>query len=156
MTNHDIARALSISESTCSVRIKSLITRGVIKGFSALIEPADFGRSVHAVILVTLQPTARKLLLQEAARLTEVDGVLEVLFLAGVHDLLVQVSLPDTTALRDFVVRELSSRDTVASTETSVVMEHLRGQTPVPLCDLAVAEGPSAAGHPSSSARRGE
>ena len=40
MTNADLASAVGIAQSTCITRVRSLVARGVISGFSANVEPA--------------------------------------------------------------------------------------------------------------------
>ena len=78
------------------------------------------------MISVRLQPHARKHIHKLADQLTEPDSVLDVYFIAGADDFLIHVATPDTEALRNFVVDNLSSHPAVASTETILIFEHVR------------------------------
>ena len=51
-----------------------------------------------------------------------------VYFLAGADDFLLDVAAADLTALRDFVVDQLSSHPEVAATQTNLIFDRLRGQ----------------------------
>ncbi|MDR1213918.1 MAG: Lrp/AsnC family transcriptional regulator [Propionibacteriaceae bacterium] len=133
LSNHGIAEAVKIAESTSHSRVKALVDAGVIKGFRAVVDPAALGRPIQALILVKVQATSRSKLLTEAQRLASADGVMTVFFLTGAYDLMVQVAVANPATLRDFVVRELSASPHIASTETSVIMEHVPGSTLTPV-----------------------
>ena len=109
MPNNALAAAAGIAPSTCLGRVRSLVERGVIRGFHAEIDPAAIGRGLQAMISVRLQPNARKHIHKLADQLTEPDAVLDVYFIAGADDFLIHVATPDTETLRNFVVDNLSS-----------------------------------------------
>lgn len=99
----------------------------MVRGVHADVDPAALGRPIQAIIQVQLRPSARPRLRAEASWLAHCAGVLEVFFLAGQRDLLVRVAVADAAELRDFVVNELSMHPEIALTETSMVLEHVRG-----------------------------
>jgi DNA-binding Lrp family transcriptional regulator len=152
LSNHALAEATGIAESTCHSRVRGLVESGVIEGFRATVNPAALGRPLQAMVLVKVQSHARSQLLSEAHRLAATDGVLEVLFLTGAYDLMVHVAVANPTALRDFVVRELSASSAVAATETSVVMERLPGHELTPAAPAPTP--PSASAHGGRGGRR--
>jgi DNA-binding Lrp family transcriptional regulator len=139
MPNSLIAEAVSIAESTCHARIRSLVDSGIIRGFHADVEESAIGFPVQALVLVELKSNARPLLLAEAQRLAKCDGVVEVLFLAGSMDLAIRIAIPNTSRLRDFIMSELNAKDTIASTKTSVVLESVRGRGATPTEDIEAA-----------------
>jgi DNA-binding Lrp family transcriptional regulator len=81
-----------------------------------------------AVQLGTESRAATQSFAQATAQAT---GVVNVYFVSGSYDFLVQVAMPNVEALRAFVVDTLSSRPEVASTETHLIFEHVRGHTPL-------------------------
>lgn len=129
MPNNALAAVAGIAPSTCLGRVRSLVERGVIRGFHAEIDPAAMGRGLQAMISVRLQPNARKHIHKLSDQLTEPDAVLDVYFIAGADDFLIHVATPDTETLRKFVVDNLSSHPAVASTETILIFEHVRPRT---------------------------
>jgi DNA-binding Lrp family transcriptional regulator len=70
---------------------------------------------------------SRQSLAPFARSIADRPEVLDVYFLAGADDFLLHVAVRDTAELRAFVVDQLSDRPEVASTETSLVFDHLRG-----------------------------
>lgn len=70
---------------------------------------------------------------QQAQRLAKSPSVLHVFFTSGHSDLIVWVAVPDSQALRDFVVTDLNSHKEIAGTDTSVVLQSWRGDfDPIP------------------------
>ncbi|MDR1710345.1 MAG: Lrp/AsnC family transcriptional regulator [Propionibacteriaceae bacterium] len=127
LPNAAVAKRVNIAESTCYERVQYLIKSGVIKGFHTRVDMSALGRPIRAVALLKVRSGFRDQLLQEAQRLSGVEGVIRVLFLAGTHDLMVEFAVASSNDLRDFVVNELNSSEAVADTATSVVMEALEG-----------------------------
>jgi DNA-binding Lrp family transcriptional regulator len=82
------------------------------------------------MISVQVQPAARARIGELSAKLAALPGVVNVYFLAGTVDFLIQVSAASPDALREFVTQELSATREFASTETSLVFEHIRGPQP--------------------------
>ncbi|MFD4182437.1 Lrp/AsnC family transcriptional regulator [Rhodococcus sp. NPDC058514] len=124
--NNALAAMAGIAPSTCLARVRSLIERGVIRGFHADIDPAALGRDLEAMISVRLRADARPHMARFADRMSAAPEVLDVYFIAGADDYLLHVAMRDTGALRDFVLDHLSARPEVAATETILVFEHIR------------------------------
>ncbi|WP_330231634.1 Lrp/AsnC family transcriptional regulator [Nocardia sp. NBC_00508] len=126
MTNNALAAAAGIAPSTCLGRVRALVQRGVIRGFHADIDPAALGRSLQAMIAVRLRASARRQLAEFGARVSALEEVLNVYFIAGADDYLVHVATANTDELRAFVLNHLSAHPAVASTETILIFEHMR------------------------------
>ncbi|WP_216897900.1 Lrp/AsnC family transcriptional regulator [Nocardia alni] len=126
MTNHALAAAAGIAPSTCLGRVRSLVERGVIRGFHADIDPVALGRSLQAMISVRVQANARPHLAEFGEQLAALDEVLNVYFIAGADDYMIHVATADTEGLRLFVLEHLSAHPAVARTETILIFEHVR------------------------------
>jgi DNA-binding Lrp family transcriptional regulator len=126
MTNNALAAIAGIAPSTCLGRVRSLVERGVIRGFHADINPAALGRNLQAMIAVRVHGTARAHLAEFGEQLSELDEVLNVYFIAGADDYLIHVATANTDELRVFVLNHLSAHPAVASTETILIFEHVR------------------------------
>ncbi|QLQ16897.1 MAG: Lrp/AsnC family transcriptional regulator [Micropruina sp.] len=126
-SNASLAAATGTAESTSHARVRALFDAGIITGVHAEVDPAAIGRPLQALIFVRIHPSARGRLQDQAERLAGLPGVLEVFFLGGHHDFIVHVAVADSAALRDFVTVELSSHKETSGTETSIVLEHRRG-----------------------------
>ena len=125
MTNADLAAAAGIAQSTCITRVRSLISRGVISSFSANINPAAIGLSSQVLISVTLRAGARSHLADFMKEMRSLPEVIQVFFLGGSEDFIVHLAVRDNDHVREFVLENLSSNATVASTRTNMVFEHI-------------------------------
>lgn len=127
IANNVLAAKVGIAPSTCHGRVRALFERGVIRGVHADVDQAKVGRPLQAMISVRLRPESRAGLQAFAHTMAALPEVLNVYFLAGADDFLLQVATPGSEELREFVVHHLSGRRDVAMTETNLIFEHLRG-----------------------------
>lgn len=124
MTNADLAAAVGIAQSTCITRVRSLVSRGVISGFTANVDPAAVGLASQVLISVTLRAGARSHLADFMKEMRNLPEVIQVFFLGGSEDFIVHLAVRDNDHVREFVLENLSSNATVASTRTNMVFEH--------------------------------
>jgi DNA-binding Lrp family transcriptional regulator len=127
MPNSELAELVGIAPSTCHGRVRRLQEVGVIRGFYADIDPSAIGLNLQAMISVSLQFTARSEIGTFIEQIRRKPQVMDVYFLAGADDFILHVAARDTDDLRSFVVENLNADAHVASTQTSLIFEHLRG-----------------------------
>lgn len=127
MTNQALSEALGVAPSTCLARMKALQRSGVIRRFTVDMDPQALGHGIEALISVRMRPGARHLMSAFSESLKTVPEVAQFFFLAGSDDFLVHVVARDTDHIRQFVLEHLSSNQTVAATQTSLVFEHVQG-----------------------------
>jgi DNA-binding Lrp family transcriptional regulator len=132
ISNKDLADLVGVAPSTCHARVRALRESGVIRGFSADVDPLALGRGLQAIIAVRLQAQARARLGKFARDLAQRPEVRDVYLLGGADDILAHVQVADSDALRQFVIEHLSTRQEVAHTQTSLVFEHLHAPASVP------------------------
>ncbi len=131
LPNNALADRVGVAPSTCLMRVRRLQETGAIRGFHADLSPEVVGRPLQAIVVVRLQAHARERIGEFGGWLAGLDGVLNVFFLAGANDFQVHVAAASPDALREFVVGNLSASRDVAMTETNLIFEHLRSQTPL-------------------------
>lgn len=125
VSNADLAAELGVAPSTAHARTRNLIERGVIAGFTAVVDQSLLDRGLQAMIHVTLRPGARQESITAFADdVRRLPQVLQLFFVGGVDDFLVHVAVDGSSALREFVVRHLSGQASVASTRTSIIFEY--------------------------------
>jgi DNA-binding Lrp family transcriptional regulator len=124
ITNADLAEKTGIAQSTCILRVRSLVSRGVITGFHASVNAAAVGLGLQVLISVTLRATARQQLSQFMADMRKLPEVVQVFFLGGSEDFIVHLAVKDSEQVREFVLEHLSANAAVANTRTNMVFEH--------------------------------
>jgi DNA-binding Lrp family transcriptional regulator len=126
ITNKELAARAGIAPSTCLERVRALVARGVIRGYSAEVDLAALGRPIQALISVRIHRHSRELVdgfRRHALSLPATVGVFNV---SGSNDFLVQVAVESTDALRELLIDGIAPRPEVSHTETHLIFDHRR------------------------------
>jgi Lrp/AsnC family leucine-responsive transcriptional regulator len=100
LSGADIGRRVNLSQPAVSARIQRLERTGVITGYTAVIDPAQVGLHIHAV--VRLRTTHARI--TEALELFDkLDEVTATYRLTGEDCFLLDVRTPDAAALEQVV-----------------------------------------------------
>ncbi len=126
VSNSRLAELVGVAQSTAHARMRSLVDRGVVTGYSAEIDPAALGLGLQALVSVSIRAGARQAMMRFLDEIKELPEVVQAFFLGGSEDFIVHIAVRDSNAVRDFVVENLSANPAVAATRTSLVFEHHR------------------------------
>ncbi|WP_312204272.1 Lrp/AsnC ligand binding domain-containing protein [Brevundimonas sp.] len=133
ITNQDLAAACNMSASSCFERVRRLRERGVITGYTALIDPKFAERELLIFIEVLVDRTTSDIFDQFAERIRRSPEVLECHMVAGGFDYLVKVRMKDMAAYRIFLADTLIVMPGVRETRTYAVMEEVKDTSVLPL-----------------------
>jgi DNA-binding Lrp family transcriptional regulator len=114
--NSRLAELAGIAPSTCVTRVRGLVERGVITGFTATIDADAVGVGLQALISIAIRAGARHEMAAFADEMRELADVVQLFFLGGSEDFIVHIAVRDS--------EHLSAHPAVASTRTSVVFDH--------------------------------
>lgn len=135
MTNVELARAVELTPSTTLERVRKLEERGLIKGYTALLEPHALGLGLVAFIFVRVDDRDDIVGRSEntAELLAALPSVQELHHLAGEDCFLVKVRARDTDDLYRILRDEFGRFKTIRSTRTTIVLKTVKetGQLPV-------------------------
>ena len=126
----EIARSVGLTPTAVFERLHKLEERGVIKGYSAQLDPRTLGLGLLAFVFVSeIKPVASG---GTARRLAELQQVEEVHRVTGKDCFLLKVRTADTNALTR-ILDEIGALDSVGAVQTSIVLEtFLEKQPQVP------------------------
>jgi Lrp/AsnC family leucine-responsive transcriptional regulator len=114
-----LAEAAGLSVSAVQARVRRLETDGVIRGYTAQIDPEAIGLPLAAIVAITpLDPAHEYDIPDRIAGLTEVESCHSV---AGEDSFVLFVRVASPTALEE-LIREIRKRANV-STRTTVVLQ---------------------------------
>lgn len=122
-TNRELARLVGIAPSTCLERVRSLVGRGVIRGYHAEIAPPALNRRVEAFVSARLRPLSRAVIDGFKKALIDLPEVSAVFVVAGDDDFLVHVAARDLDHLHAFLIDRLSQRREVVSFRSQIIYE---------------------------------
>ncbi len=132
MTNQDLAQTIHLSPAACFDRVKRLRERGVITGYTALLNPDEVGLPLLIFVEVSLDRTTTQAMAEFAKAIRNTPQILECHMVAGGFDYLVKARVKDMAAYREFLGKTLLQKG-VRETHTYAVMEEVKNTTKLPI-----------------------
>ena len=122
----ELARQVALSKTPVLARLKRLEKQGVIRGYSAQIDPVRLGLDHVAFVEVKLSDTREKALSAFNAAVVAVPEIEECHMIAGAFDYLLKARTRDMTRYRIVLGERISSMPHVAHTATHVAMQAVK------------------------------
>jgi Lrp/AsnC family leucine-responsive transcriptional regulator len=113
-----IAKDLNIPRATVHERIKRMMDKGIIKGFTVVPDYSQLGEPVTAFILISFLPNNDVSQRELAGRIAGLDGVQEVHLISGEHDILIKVRGRSMEGIGSLVIDKLRMIPGVGKTLT--------------------------------------
>ncbi len=133
LSNVDLADAVGLSPSPCLRRVRQLERQGVIRSYTARVDPRAVGLGLTAFISVRLERTAEPLLEDFETAIRARPEVLECYPVTGDADFLIKVVVADLAAY-EHLMRDCLLRITgVSSTRTSFALTPVKHETALPI-----------------------
>jgi Lrp/AsnC family leucine-responsive transcriptional regulator len=123
MSQHDLAEAVGLSSPATGERLRKLEERGVIRGFTAILDAKLLGRDVTAFISVGIDGSQYYPIFVEHAR--EHPEIQECHAVTGQGSHLLKIRTHDTSTL-EHLLAEIQSWPGVHWTTTSIVLSVLK------------------------------
>jgi len=133
ITNQALAQRCGLSPAACFDRVRRLRERGVITGYTALLDPAKLDQALMIFIEVLLDRTTDDVFAAFSAHVRNVPQVLECHMVAGGFDYLLKVRVSDMAAYRAFLGEILTAMPGVRETRTYAVLEEVKLTTQLPV-----------------------
>jgi Lrp/AsnC family leucine-responsive transcriptional regulator len=113
-----IAKDLNIPRATVHERIKRMMDKGVIRGFTVIPDYAQLGEPVTAFVLVSFLPNNDVSQRELAGKIASLEGVQEVHLISGEHDILIKVRGSSMEGIGSLVIDQLRMIPGVGKTLT--------------------------------------
>jgi Lrp/AsnC family leucine-responsive transcriptional regulator len=133
MSQHDLAEAVGLSSPATGERLRKLEERGVIRGFTAIIDPKLLGFDVTAFIAVGIDGS--RFYRDFVERAQAHPEIQECHAVTGQGSHLLKIRTGDTSTL-ELLLAELQSWPGVNFTTTSIVLSALKEGTGLVLEDV--------------------
>lgn len=130
-SNAEIARQVGMAPSATFERIRKLEERGIVRGYAPRLHPEALGFGLLAFVFVRADDIAGSPLAER--RLAEIPEAEEVHHVAGEDCFLVKVRVADTAALGRLLREQIGAIPGVRSTRTTIVLETIKEDAPLPL-----------------------
>jgi Lrp/AsnC family leucine-responsive transcriptional regulator len=135
VTNVELARAVELTPATTAERVRKLEERGLLKGYTALLDPHAAGLGLLAFIFVRVDDKDDLLGRAEstAEALAALPSVLELHHLAGEDCFLLKVRARDTDDLYRMLRDDFGPFKAIRGTRTTIVLKTVKETTRLPL-----------------------
>ncbi|MBP8232842.1 Lrp/AsnC ligand binding domain-containing protein [Rhizorhabdus sp.] len=133
ITNQALAQICGMSPAACFDRVKRLRERGVITGYTALLDPEQLDQGLMIFIEVMLDRTTDDVFTAFSEHVRRVPQVLECHMVAGGFDYLLKVRVSNMSAYRTFLGDILTAMPGVRETRTYAVLEEVKLTTKLAL-----------------------
>lgn len=124
VTQHEIAKAVKLSQPSVAERIKKLEERGIILGYVARADARKLGKDIIAFIGVGIGHP--KYFAEFARRVLAMPEVLECHRVAGDDSYLLKVLTDNTSALDRLLIEDLRTIPGVTRTHTTLVLASIK------------------------------
>lgn len=130
-TQADVAKSVGLAPSAVLERMRKLEAKGVIRDYTATIDPHVAGRALLAFVAVKTseygpeQPSAQAL--------AQIPEVLEIHHVAGEDCFLLKVRARDAEDLGLMLRKQIAAVPGVTSTRTTIVLETVKETSRIPI-----------------------
>lgn len=123
----ELAHRVGLSAPACYRRVRALREAALIEREVALVAPATMGWPITMLVLVTLERDHGRIVDEMIASLQREPEVMDLWYVTGEQDFVLQVAARDMQSYEQFTRRVLHAREQVRSFKTLVVMgQHKR------------------------------
>jgi len=126
ITTTELADKIGLSVNATSERFRRLVRDGVIKHFSAALDPVRIGRGLLVFVEIKLERTSPEIFDAFKRAVERSEDILECHMVAGGFDYLLKSRVSDMDAYRRFLSDVVLALPGVRETHTYAVMEEIK------------------------------
>src|SRR3954447_8483386 len=122
----DLAATVNLSPNATGDRVKRLERKGILRGYTAIVDPGASGRKLGALIDLRVQPGTPPEAFEPIVR--KLDVVVDCVHVSGRFDYQLRVTVADAAEL-DQLIRLLKAKANVVETDTRLVLRSVVRRT---------------------------
>ncbi|MDO5370779.1 Lrp/AsnC family transcriptional regulator [Paracoccus sp. (in: a-proteobacteria)] len=119
----ELARAVGLSKTPVTQRLKRLEETGIITGYRAILSPLKLGLTHVTYVEVSMSDTRQKALEAFNAAVRQIPEVEECYMIAGGYDYQLKIRSRDMAHFRQVMAERISTLPYITSTSSYVAME---------------------------------
>jgi Lrp/AsnC family transcriptional regulator, leucine-responsive regulatory protein len=131
----DLAPKVGLTTSPCLERVRRLERAGVIKGYTATLDPRALDAGMLVFVELSLTYTTPEIFAEFKRAIARLPEILECHLVSGDFDYLIKMRVPDMNAYRALLGQLLVHLPGVRNSKTLVVMEEVKETTRIPIAD---------------------
>lgn len=131
----ELATRVHLTNTPCSERVKRLEKTGVIRKYSAIVDPEKLGMDHLTVVQITMAATADNSLAEFNRAVLEIDEVESCLMLAGSFDYLLTIRTRDMGHFRSVLGEQINRLPGIRQSNSFAVMEVVKDERELRITD---------------------
>jgi DNA-binding Lrp family transcriptional regulator len=120
-----LAERVHVSRATAYARLHRLHELDVLRGYSAVVNPARVGTTVGALVLVTSAQRGHRRWTKWKEQLEAIEAVEYAAMVAGETDILLLLRVRDHEELRRVLLEEIQDIEYVGGTQTLLILDEI-------------------------------
>jgi Lrp/AsnC family leucine-responsive transcriptional regulator len=133
MSFTELAPKVGLTTSPSLERVRRLERAGIIRGYTAVIDPDAVGTSLLVYVELSLTYTSPEIFADFKRAILRQPAILECHLVSGDFDYLVKARVPDMNAHRALLGELVRHLPGVRNSKTLVVMEEVKETTQIPI-----------------------
>ena len=134
ISNQDLAERIGLSPSPCLRRVRALEESGLIAGYRAILDAAQLGLSLLALIHISMDRHTPERFANFEQKVADLPEVLECLLITGQDaDYQLKVVVRDMEAYQALLLNKITRIEGVSGVHSSFVMRRVVDKTALPL-----------------------
>ena len=135
ISNVELSKRVGLSPTPCLERVKRLEKSGVIKSYTALLDPHQLNASLLVYIEISLNRSSADVFERFNQAANQLDDILECHLVSGDFDYLLKTRVADMSAYRKVLSQTLLKLPDIKDSRTYVVMEEVKYLTSINIAD---------------------
>ena len=133
VTNARLAEMAGISPASMLERVRKLERAGVIRGYVAMLEPREVGRTITAIVTVRLREHGYEQVESFKEAVSGFEEVQSCWHMAGEADFMLKVLARDMADYERFVVEDLSGVPNVGRVQSNFCLDTVKDSVYIPV-----------------------
>jgi len=133
ISNVDLAQKVRLSESACLRRVRALEQSGFIKGYVAVLDQKQLGRSGTAFVHIALRREDQSELAAFEQAVQRIPEIMECYLMTGEFDYLLRLVVSDMADFERLHNEALTRLPGVARVNSSIAIRTVRRTTELPI-----------------------
>ncbi len=125
--NKEIAAVIGLSTTPTFERIKRLERKGIIKGYTAILDKKKIGKGLQVFCQVSLKSHNAEIIDGFEAEIIHLSEVSACYHIAGDFDYSLFIEVADMDEYQHFLKQKLANIPNIANVQTAFVMSTLKG-----------------------------
>lgn len=133
ITNAEIAKRVGLSPPSALQRVRQLEKAGLIKAYTALLDPEKLGLRITVLAMITLAMHQEQAIERFRRSIQDIPEVVECYHVSGQYDYVLKILVRDIRAYEALVREKLSRIKGLGQITSSIVFAMPKHTTQIPL-----------------------